>query len=289
MYFDGEFFYGNGVSSTSVPPFNSVNEDIDNKDVAAALASSAYGPKSAYVFYYELLPTPGDTNVYFSATSWFNPIGIADNWFSFGPITIPAGGANLTWGHQYNDGAYRDGYEILVSNTGLTNYSDFTNAPIFTVGNNATSTAGDTVSTPSLLFAPRAASLAAYAGQDIYIGVHHNANDMFIINFDDFLILEGPSGINENGFVNGIKVYQNSPNPFKGITGINYELQSNSSVSLSVYDVTGKKVAEQKEGDMNAGKHVVKFNAETLASGVYYYSLKVNENTTAAMKMVVIK
>jgi hypothetical protein len=286
MYFDGNEFFGNGISSTT---FNSVNEDIDNKNVDASLATTAYGPKSAFVFFYELMPTPGDTNVYFSATSWFNPVGAADNWLAFGPISIPAAGANLSWGHVYNDPSYRDGYEILVSTTGLTNYADFTNPPIFTVGNNATSTAMDTAQTPNNVFATRNAGLAAYAGQDIYLAVHHNANDMFIINFDNFLILEGPAGINENGFVNGVKVYQNMPNPFKGITGINYELQNNASVTLSVYDVTGKKVAEQKEGDKHAGKHVVKVNAENLSAGVYYYSLKVNDNTTAAMKMVVIK
>jgi hypothetical protein len=283
MYFDGDAFYGANLAGT----FNFANDDIDAANVSAALSTSAFGPTSSFVFYYELLPTPGDTNVYMAATSWFAPVGQADNWFSFGPVTIPAAGASLSWGHVYNDPAYRDGYEIMVSTTGLSNVTDFTNPAIFTVGDNATATTGDTVQTPSNQFEQRSVSLNAYAGQDIYVAVHHNATDMFILNMDDILIVEGPTSVNE--FVNGAKFSQNAPNPFGTVTTINYELQNSAKVTLNVYDVTGKKVIEQNQGDLTAGKHSVKVNAENLAAGVYYYSLKVNENVTSSMKMVVVK
>lgn len=283
MYFDGAYFYGASLPGT----FNFANDDIDGFTVASALSSSAFAPTSSFVFYYELMPTPGDTNIYMSATSWFNPVGQADNWFSFGPVTIPAAGANLSWGHVYNDPSYRDGYEVMVSTTGLSNVTDFTNPAIFTVGDNAASTALDTAQWPNNQFATRSVSLSAYAGQDIYLAIHHNANDMFIINMDNILIVEGPTSVNE--FENGVRFSQNAPNPFNGITAINYELQKNADVTMNVYDVTGKKVAEVKEGEQTAGKHVVKFSSENLASGVYYYSLKVGENTTSTKKMVVVK
>lgn len=283
MYFDGNNFYGANLPGT----FNYANDDVDGFNVASALSTSAFGPTSAFVFYYELMPTPGDTNVYMAATSWFNPVGQADNWFSFGPVTIPAAGANMSWGHVYNDPSYRDGYEVMVSTTGLSNVTDFTNPAIFTVGDNAASTALDTAQWPNNQFVTRSVSLAAYAGQDIYLAIHHNATDMFILNMDDILIVEGPTSVNE--FVNGAKFSQNSPNPFGTVTTINYELQSASKVTLNVYDVTGKKVIEQNQGELAAGKHSVKVNAENLAAGVYYYSLKVNENTTSSMKMVVVK
>ena len=89
--------------------------------------------------------------------------------------------------------------------------------------------------------------------------------------------------------VNGVKLGQNSPNPFSNATIIKYELQNSASVSVSIYDITGKKVAEQNEGNQNAGKHNINFNAQNLSAGVYYYSLTAGKNTTSVMKMVVIK
>ncbi len=96
-------------------------------------------------------------------------------------------------------------------------------------------------------------------------------------------------GVNNIAKNNGVNVSQNMPNPTKGISTINYELDKNAAVTLAVYDVTGKKVASQNEGSQLAGKHAIRFNAENLSEGVYYYSLTVNGTATSTMKMVVIK
>jgi flagellar hook assembly protein FlgD len=66
-------------------------------------------------------------------------------------------------------------------------------------------------------------------------------------------------------------------------------LEKNASVVLSVYDVTGKKIAEQSAGEQSAGSHTIEFNAENLSAGVYYYSVKAGENTSSSIKMVIIK
>ncbi len=97
------------------------------------------------------------------------------------------------------------------------------------------------------------------------------------------------TGVNNIAKNNGVNVSQNMPNPTKGISTINYELAKNAAVTLAVYDVTGKKVASQNEGSQLAGKHAIRFNAENLSEGVYYYSLTVNGTATSTMKMVVIK
>ncbi len=103
----------------------------------------------------------------------------------------------------------------------------------------------------------------------------------------EFKISNPPVGISE--FENGAKLGQNVPNPTNGTSMIKYELENNSKVALNVYDVTGKLVATQNIGEQNAGAHAVNFNAADLAGGLYYYSLTVDNATTAAMKMVVIK
>lgn len=88
---------------------------------------------------------------------------------------------------------------------------------------------------------------------------------------------------------NGVKIKQNMPNPFANTSIINYELDHNAAVTLAVYDVTGKKMIEQNEGNQNIGQHTITVNAGNLSAGVYYYSLTVGKNKTSAMKMVVIK
>lgn len=88
---------------------------------------------------------------------------------------------------------------------------------------------------------------------------------------------------------NGLMVSQNMPNPFSASTVINYQLEKSASVSLSIFDVTGKKVAEQSQGTQTAGSHSISVNAGSLNAGVYYYSLKAGANAGAAMKMVIIK
>src|ERR1043165_8598699 len=61
-----------------------------------------------------------DTAFFAGGTSRFSPPGTADNWFEFGPITIPANGARLYWYDRGYDN--RDGYEVLISPSGMINY-----------------------------------------------------------------------------------------------------------------------------------------------------------------------
>jgi Tol biopolymer transport system component len=70
---------------------------------------------------------------------------------------------------------------------------------------------------------------------------------------------------------------QNYPNPFNPTTMIHYGLNADASVTLSVYDVLGRRVAELVSGQVAAGSHEVVFNATNLSSGIYFYRLNVND------------
>ncbi len=63
---------------------------------------------------------------------------------------------------------------------------------------------------------------------------------------------------------------QNYPNPFNPSTTINFDLPEPSHVSLVVYDVLGRKVAEIANGLHEAGYHSATWNASDVASGVYF-------------------
>ncbi|MFC1726659.1 T9SS type A sorting domain-containing protein [candidate division KSB1 bacterium] len=69
-------------------------------------------------------------------------------------------------------------------------------------------------------------------------------------------------------------IAQNYPNPFNPDTKINFQLPEAARVTLKVYDVSGREVAELVNGNMNAGYHSVTFNAHELPSGVYIYKIK---------------
>lgn len=81
---------------------------------------------------------------------------------------------------------------------------------------------------------------------------------------------------------------QNYPNPFNPTTRVSYEMPAEAQVSLAVYDLLGRQVAELVNGRMAPGTHVVNFNAESLASGVYVYRLEVS-GVVLTQKMTLIK
>jgi hypothetical protein len=65
-------------------------------------------------------------------------------------------------------------------------------------------------------------------------------------------------------------VHPNYPNPFNPTTTIKYDLPEDSHVSLVIYDVLGRKVAELESGVKEAGYHSTTWNASSVASGVYF-------------------
>ncbi len=86
---------------------------------------------------------------------------------------------------------------------------------------------------------------------------------------------------------NNFSLDQNTPNPFTDQTKINYQLKSPAkSVSLVIYDITGVKMFEKIQANVNAGAYSVDVNDVKFSSGIYFYSLTVDGNKVTR-KMVV--
>jgi hypothetical protein len=59
-------------------------------------------------------------------------------------------------------------------------------------------------------------------------------------------------------------------------------------VRLDIFDSIGRRIETLINGQMNEGIHVVDFNGSGLASGVYFYRIRTNEQTLT-QKMVLVK
>jgi len=85
-----------------------------------------------------------------------------------------------------------------------------------------------------------------------------------------------------------IELFQNEPNPFKGMTKVSFNMPKSDKAVLSVYDVTGRVIAVR---NINAvqGMNTEVFTSEQLsASGVLYYKLE-SGDFTATKKMIIIE
>jgi hypothetical protein len=86
----------------------------------------------------------------------------------------------------------------------------------------------------------------------------------------------------------GVKLNQNFPNPFNPSTIISYEIPKRAHVKLSIYDILGKEVKVLINEKKNAGKYEVKWNAGDFSSGIYFYTLDV-ENFIITKKLIYLK
>jgi hypothetical protein len=81
---------------------------------------------------------------------------------------------------------------------------------------------------------------------------------------------------------------QNYPNPFNPTTEIKFSIMKPGYVSLTVYDMLGRKVATLIDKEMQAGTYKTHMDGRDLASGIYIYRIQSGE-FAAIRKMVLIK
>jgi len=85
------------------------------------------------------------------------------------------------------------------------------------------------------------------------------------------------------------KLGQNYPNPFNPTTQIDFSLSKDAFVTLKVYNILGQEVATLfNHEQLNAGDNTVQFNGASLASGVYFYRLVVNDGEFQQIKKMML-
>jgi hypothetical protein len=113
------------------------------------------------------------TDTVAASTSWYSPVGMADDWLITPAIVLDTGNI-LSWEAKSNGtGLYLDGYEVKISTSGTT-IPDFTITVFSVAEENNTWTS-------------RTVDLGAYGldGDTVHIAFRNNSNDKFLLFIDD--------------------------------------------------------------------------------------------------------
>ena len=121
----------------------------------------------------------------------------------------------------------------------------------------------------------------------------NNAVTFSTSEISNFIVLTGTqmtTGISESEqlITDGFSLKQNYPNPFNPLTTIEFKLRKQAHVVLSVYNGLGQKLMTLLDEPMSAGIHQLPFDGKNLPSGIYFYQLKVDDQSQVK-KMELVK
>jgi len=85
------------------------------------------------------------------------------------------------------------------------------------------------------------------------------------------------------------RLRQNYPNPFNTSTKISYSLPTSGLVNLTIYDLLGKEIRILVSEFQSAGLYSINFNANKLASGIYFYNLQVGNDFVETRQMLLLR
>ena len=92
----------------------------------------------------------------------------------------------------------------------------------------------------------------------------------------------------ESGMPQEYQLSQNYPNPFNPTTTIGYSLPEQSNVKIVIFDALGNQLEVLFSGESSAGNHSLSWNADSYASGIYFYRMQAN-NFIQVKKMLLLK
>ncbi len=113
---------------------------------------------------------------------------------------------------------------------------------------------------------------------------------------ENFIYVNGyriKDGLVNNAKVSGSKfnryvLRQNYPNPFNQETTISYFIEQATYVSLKIYNLQGNEIQKLESYNQKPGNHQVRFNADHLPGGTYFYRFETNDYSETK-KMTIIK
>jgi hypothetical protein len=123
-----------------------------------------------------------------------------------------------------------------------------------------------------------------------YIGINifdpRNPAESVLVNLEPTSLATSVGS--DNRPANSYWLNQNYPNPFNPSTNISFNLAEAGNVSITVFDLLGRVVAEPMNEYRSAGLHSFNFDASELSSGTYFYRVE-SQNFVQTKKMILEK
>lgn len=313
--FNFQSFYDALVSDVVPPPGVTSDTQWYSYDRDGLSDGSGAGRDGGWFAVLPFSPVDTTDNVAIAANSWFDSPAQAQN-LLISPSFMLGAHDTLFWKSAPSQTPrYLDGYQVLLSTTtnddlAFTNvlftaaemtalsssgedtvYSHFTFAPsgAFVHGEDGTYIDPVDLTATHMLHAgqlqPQSVPLDAYAGQNVFIAFYHNSFDDNLISIDDFMIRgqHVSAGIAENKTGLDLNVF---PNPASDMAQLNYNLASESPVTITIYDVTGKVISTETKGTEAAGRHFSTINTASMANGFYTVSVQTNAGRSTSKLIV---
>jgi len=112
----------------------------------------------------------------------------------------------------------------------------------------------------------------------------HSQNNYQVLIGDNIFIENKKSLLLPKNF----NLSQNYPNPFNPTTIIRYTLPREGKANITLYNLLGEEIHTIFDGYNDIGTYELLFDASSLASGVYFYTL-ISQNYSDTKKMVLLK
>ncbi len=110
----------------------------------------------------------------------------------------------------------------------------------------------------------------------------------FLAHEDDLTSISKSGNILIQGTPEKFALHPAYPNPFNPDTVIGFDLPKDTDLTLVVYDMMGRPVTDLMSGHVKAGYHMIKWNANAYASGVYFIKL-VTAEYSESQKVMLLK
>jgi len=114
-----------------------------------------------------------------------------------------------------------------------------------------------------------------------YVGIYSDliySSDSFPFEKGDSVFVEDPDpGL--GGADMTFHFDRPHPNPFNAGTRLSYYLPAAGQVELTLYDISGKRIAILEQGWRGAGRHTLLFSPQNLSSGIYFVRLQAGKWT----------
>jgi uncharacterized protein (TIGR02145 family) len=122
-------------------------------------------------------------------------------------------------------------------------------------------------------------SVLLYANSKIYTTTS-GSNGIF--TFDNI------TEVKEKQIPSNYNISNSYPNPFNPRTRIDFNFPKASRVKIDIFDITGQKVKELTERELNAGSTHIDLELNGLANGVYFARITIDDQYSVARKLMLL-